>query len=132
MTNTPTSELPVLGRCKACDYTLFSDAQDIRSASSLNDVVPGAAYRMTDHGNYLARCPDRHKVFRLHKIEGTYSEDFKCDARCLNAKGSECKCSCGGMNHGRGHIGAPLHVVSGSTEATQRLADAKNDEQQMT
>lgn len=24
----------------------------------------------------------------------------KCDARCLNAKGRSCECSCGGANHG--------------------------------
>ena len=26
----------------------------------------------------------------------------KCDARCLNAKGHQCECSCGGKNHGAG------------------------------
>jgi hypothetical protein len=26
----------------------------------------------------------------------------KCDARCTNAKGHKCECSCGGANHGRG------------------------------
>lgn len=26
----------------------------------------------------------------------------KCDARCLNAKGHSCECSCGGANHGKG------------------------------
>lgn len=25
-----------------------------------------------------------------------------CDARCYNAKGTECKCFCKGANHGRG------------------------------
>lgn len=24
----------------------------------------------------------------------------KCDARCMNAKGHDCECSCGGKNHG--------------------------------
>ena len=24
----------------------------------------------------------------------------KCDARCMNAKGHNCECSCGGKNHG--------------------------------
>ena len=24
----------------------------------------------------------------------------KCDARCMNAKGHNCECSCGGANHG--------------------------------
>ena len=110
--STNKTDLPVMGRCKDCDYTLFSDVHDIRSADTLNDVVAGAAYRMSDHGNYLARCPNRHKVFRLNRIKGTFSEDFNCDSRCLNAKGNECTCSCGGMNHGRGHVGAPLDNVS--------------------
>jgi hypothetical protein len=26
----------------------------------------------------------------------------KCDARCTNAKGHNCECSCGGKNHGAG------------------------------
>lgn len=26
----------------------------------------------------------------------------KCDARCTNAKGPNCDCSCGGVNHGKG------------------------------
>jgi hypothetical protein len=26
----------------------------------------------------------------------------KCDARCLNATGFKCECSCGGKNHGAG------------------------------
>jgi hypothetical protein len=26
----------------------------------------------------------------------------KCDSRCLNAKGGNCECACGGENHGKG------------------------------
>ena len=26
----------------------------------------------------------------------------KCDARCMNARGHDCECSCGGANHGIG------------------------------
>jgi hypothetical protein len=28
--------------------------------------------------------------------------NHKCDARCLNATGFKCECSCGGKNHGAG------------------------------
>ena len=31
------------------------------------------------------------------KVNGS---SHKCDARCLNAKGGNCDCSCGGKNHG--------------------------------
>jgi hypothetical protein len=30
----------------------------------------------------------------------------KCDARCTNAKGPNCDCSCGGKNHGSGMLGS--------------------------
>ena len=46
----------------------------------------------------------RDRFFAVKRIKGTYSKDHKCDARCLNAKGHDCTCSCGGMNHGRGHV----------------------------
>lgn len=26
----------------------------------------------------------------------------KCDSRCMNSKGHNCECSCGGKNHGAG------------------------------
>lgn len=26
----------------------------------------------------------------------------RCDAKCYNARGNECHCSCGGVNHGIG------------------------------
>ena len=29
-----------------------------------------------------------------------YGSKHKCDARCRNAKGHNCECSCGGENHG--------------------------------
>ena len=30
--------------------------------------------------------------------------NHKCDARCLNATGFKCECSCGGKNHGAGNF----------------------------
>lgn len=29
--------------------------------------------------------------------------NHKCDGRCLNARGVDCECSCGGKNHGAGN-----------------------------
>ena len=28
----------------------------------------------------------------------------KCDGRCVNARGGNCECSCGGVNHGIGNV----------------------------
>lgn len=103
--------MPVLGRCKDCEFTIFADESDCTPATDLKDVkADGRVYRMSD-GGYLARCNNRHRVFRLKRIKGTFSKDHQCDARCLNAKGSECTCSCGGVNHGRGHA---VKVMNGS------------------
>lgn len=93
---------PLLGRCKECDYVLFATPEDVRPAESFADVkISGMAYR-TQSGVF-ARCNQRHRVFLLKPIKGTYSEEHKCDSRCLTAKGWKCTCSCGGANHGRGH-----------------------------
>jgi hypothetical protein len=95
---------PFLGRCKECDYAVFAAAEDIAKVEDLRQVTAGGAATMVQgHYGVLARCPDNHRVFPLKRIEGTFSEDFKCDSRCLNAKARKCTCSCGGMNHGRGH-----------------------------
>lgn len=96
-----TDTKPYLGRCKSCDYAVFTTEEDLPSVIAPRDVLAGGAYRLGI--NVVGRCPNGHKMFRLQQIEGTFSEDFKCDSRCLNAKGRKCTCSCGGMNHGRGH-----------------------------
>lgn len=108
MTDTADTK-PLLGRCKVkgCDYALFATDADVKPGESLSDVKAGqGAYRVNN--GHVARCANGHKVFPLKRVKGTYSKDHKCDARCLNAKGHDCTCSCGGMNHGRGHVGGTV------------------------
>lgn len=45
-------------------------------------------------------CPDCGATVRLKRLEGTHKPEVPCDARCTNAKGPNCECSCGGANHG--------------------------------
>jgi len=106
---TTTTETPrYLGRCQ-CGYALSAtpeDAQVVTRYGEMNDTsVP---YRMG--AQYYVRCPERHKPFKLFRVEGTYSEDFQCDSRCENAKGHICKCSCGGLNHGIAYAVQPTQV----------------------
>src|ERR1700677_305954 len=101
VTDMMTESKPFLGRCKECDYAVFAAAEDIPSGQTYRDVLAGGVCRV--RGREFGRCTNGHKFFPLNQIEGTYSEDFKCDSRCLNAKARKCTCSCGGMNHGRGH-----------------------------
>lgn len=96
-----TESKPYLGRCKSCDYAVFAAAEDVPDGLNYRDVLPGGVCNV--RGRVFGRCNNGHRFFPLRQIEGTYSEDFKCDSRCLNAKGHKCRCSCGGLNHGRGH-----------------------------
>lgn len=39
-------------------------------------------------------------VTRLVLYKTDHPSLHKCDARCMNATGHDCECSCGGRNHG--------------------------------
>lgn len=106
-----TEQQPYLGRCRSCEFTIFAAAEDVREADGFDKVKAGLVYRIPERGVF-SRCTLNHRVFPLKRIKGTYSKDHKCDVRCLNAKGHECTCSCGGANHGRGHA-VTVHEASG-------------------
>lgn len=42
-------------------------------------------------------------VVTVNIVKGVHVPDKTCDARCMNAVGPSCSCSCGGENHGGGH-----------------------------
>lgn len=108
------SDSPYLGRCKDCDFAIFATSEQIKQGESFKDVRANEPpVRIPNYGVY-ARCPQRHKAFMLRQIKGTYSKDHKCDSRCLNAKGHECTCSCGGVNHGRGYA---VEIVAAETSS---------------
>lgn len=48
-------------------------------------------------------CPKCHGIFKpsISRINGIYSQGVKCDARCTDAQGVHCTCSCGGARHGQ-------------------------------
>lgn len=113
-----------LGKCKeaGCDYVLFATAEDVQDAEGLNDVQAGTGvYRVGNYGLF-ARCVNRHKVFPVKAVKGTYSEKHQCDSRCLNARGWSCTCSCGGANHGRGHVAT---ITNASDLPTARAAHGR-------
>lgn len=104
-----TNSMPYLGRCKSCNFAIFATDEDIEDATDFRDIKAGRAFRL-GHGVF-SRCFEGHKAFMLKKIKGTYSPEHKCDSRCLNAKGWTCTCSCGGANHGRGHVAAVVEAT---------------------
>lgn len=117
---------PLLGRCKDCDYALFVAPEQVDllpEAKQLREITKAGVPHRIGRG-VLARCDKGHRVFSLHRIEGTYSKDHKCDSRCLNAKGRVCKCSCGGLNHGRGYA-ATIVIEASVQEKTEPLVDSR-------
>lgn len=43
------------------------------------------------------------KITRVIEYKSNPSK-HQCDARCLNAKGFNCECACGGKSHGKGRF----------------------------
>lgn len=50
-----------------------------------------------------AACPNC-KSHRKPAVVVGATTDHKCDARCTGSTGPVCDCSCGGKNHGSGHL----------------------------
>lgn len=53
-------------------------------------------------------CAHHRYPLRWKAINGVVSEKHVCDARCINAIGPNCECSCGGKNHGAGYSAEQL------------------------
>ena len=70
-----------LGRCRACNRPHRIDGRS---------WVPST------------RCECGATV-KLELVRGWYAPDVKCGAKCRNAVGPSCDCSCGGANHGCNH-----------------------------
>lgn len=97
-----------LGRCQ-CGFALRTEEGSAQSVERYRDMeTPAVPYRMG--AQHYVRCPEGHKPFKLYRVEGEFSEAFECDARCENAKGHTCKCSCGGMNHGKAYAVLPTEI----------------------
>jgi hypothetical protein len=109
----PMDTAPLLGKCKHpdCNYVIFATRSDVKPAEDFREVTAGTGVYKVGNNGFFARCTNRHKFFAVKAIKGTYSPDHKCDARCLNAKGWTCTCSCGGANHGRGHVATVVNAA---------------------
>lgn len=94
------------GKCRGCKRTvtaLLRERVDLGYDSRRRcDVVKRNAVDLADLSGdaTLVECPGCGKGVRVARMKGVYNPDHLCDARCTNAKGSNCECSCGGANHG--------------------------------
>jgi len=71
-------------------------------------MFPGEPARRMDSFSRMVGTPAGKPVRHEHALPVTRSIAYstrpsrhRCDARCMNARGNNCECSCGGANHGR-------------------------------
>lgn len=90
-------------RYYAADGERLTRVTSMRNADFAARFPGAAAKRYDSFSRWVGRAADGalRPVVRVidYKVNGS---KHKCDARCLNAKGHNCECSCGGKNHGAG------------------------------
>lgn len=57
----------------------------------------GDTYCATKHG--AGAVGAHHVAIKWQGVKGTFNH-MECDSRCWSATAADCKCSCGGANHG--------------------------------
>lgn len=104
----------LVGRCKACkrghcapdavrsQLTVHAPKYHRRPQVWDGAISGDRLFVMGPSGAYLADCPCGQRV-GLHAVVGKFSPVHECNAKCLNATGPACECSCKGRNHGRGN-----------------------------
>lgn len=109
---TSTFEVPVIWTCpsKGCNEaarSMVTKSVTWETYEHLGKVSPRTVVKY-EHGGrfrtYLPNvtCESCGATMLAKPVKGVLNESTRCDARCENAKGSSCECSCAGMNHGRG------------------------------
>jgi len=61
----------------------------------------------------------------LMKVRTSGGYKGRCDARCYNAKGPDCDCCCGGVNHG---VGLKQAIENTRASAEAQIATAVGHE----
>lgn len=104
----------MIWQCKRCKTVKAYDYRTETRLSYVDPVMlnpkwgPQSITRTDDAGRTLdyshdAKCPGCGNHRTTARVKGVRN-DHKCDARCVNSKGPNCECSCGGENHGKSHL----------------------------
>ena len=107
MNTTTTTIARTLGRCATCKFAHRVDVTTKRVQWVTDAGRPGGFKSIETpgvedwNGRLFTRCICGGSV-ELKGIRG-FASTKKCDARCLNAVGPDCECSCVGANHGANH-----------------------------
>lgn len=95
------------GKCNGCKKAIVRDFTTI--GGNKIPVVIGID-RYEDIFNAaslgLIRCDCGGRIGSWTALKAKFSDKHVCGAKCLASKGPCCECSCGGKNHGAGHMAA--------------------------
>jgi hypothetical protein len=105
----------IIYNCKGCkkgkrvEYPIGNARTGFTRIDSTGTAVPAAVWiqscgggRPTVYGGDIEMgiCATCHKMMSFGTLKAFVNPDHKCDARCTSARGHNCECSCGGVNHG--------------------------------
>lgn len=110
-------------KCKACKKAWAVDTNDGSQVDTMGYPTEARVMTCPECGNTPPVEYDRQGRVQLSTWQSVYSkyhtvmgkvgsknrlmeteERCKCDARCTNARGPNCECSCGGANHGSNKV----------------------------
>lgn len=78
---------------------------DLMKRSKFAEMFPGIKGKNYDgFDKFVGKHPVTGEIIPITR-RIAYADKPKlhiCDARCMNAKGYNCECACGGANHGKG------------------------------
>lgn len=101
-----------LGKCLGKGCTNF---MRIDVPTHEQKVTRGYTYRHTvvlqtpdwEPWQLYVHCVEHRRPLYFRPIKGVVNPEHHCDARCENAHGPNCECSCGGANHGKAYLTQP-------------------------
>lgn len=110
---TPRCEARFNGKCKGCARKHSVLAQCVGNGVRKVGVVdmPGPLFRVAGREELLVGLFETTlyvtcacgRLVTLGQVFGRFNASKKCNARCTEATGHQCECSCGGKNHGAAH-----------------------------
>lgn len=111
-----------LGKCKHCKNAMRLELEVERTRTETRTVtVSGSQGFPKVQNEYRVLLPSGRSIrnfgfvpsltevcvcgakVNMMCVTGKVNPDIKCNARCRNATGHTCECSCGGKNHGGNH-----------------------------
>lgn len=92
-----------VGRCRKCKRGAQGHWFNLRDRYAPPLLQDEYAAQIDQAIGVYVLCVDCGARVTLTAVKGRYVEEIPCSAKCRNAVGPSCDCSCGGTNHGCNH-----------------------------